>query len=151
MGRQTVLAIPAGRVLNEEKQTEERDPQSEFIIALLCSCSARLSLPSPWRKRKLDAFCGKPVIGRSNSKRFPDRTLNCVPQLSDFSGHGVLEGANASRCPCFTTRSTKCFVRSGMSSWSLRRSANQRAPRKKALRDKHPKKVPLIAINVKRS
>ena len=31
MGRRGVLAIPAGTVLNEEKQTEERDPQSEFI------------------------------------------------------------------------------------------------------------------------
>ena len=35
-GRRTVLAISAGKVLNEKK-TEERDPQSELVIALLCS------------------------------------------------------------------------------------------------------------------
>ena len=71
-GRRTVLTIPAGRVLNEEKQTEERDPQSDLIVALLCSVARDFPFPSPGRKRRrLDAFCGKPVIRRSNSSAPP--------------------------------------------------------------------------------
>jgi hypothetical protein len=79
MGRRTVLGIPAGRVLNEEKQTEERDPHSEFIIALLCSVARDFPFPSPRAQKK--AGC---VLWQSGNRQVEFRQARMTERSTTF-------------------------------------------------------------------
>ena len=84
-------------------------------------------------ERRLHAFCGKPVIGRSNSSAPSYARITVRSSTfrnSRISRSRSFGGSQRQPRSVLNDKIDECFARSGMSLWSRRRSANQRAPRK---------------------